>query len=482
MTQWSRKIGRQVTNAVPAWVTTITQANGGTFPANRLFAFGETPGTAAAKMVWPNGTTGLAGLIPGMDGGTDGTPEMQHRGWGSAWYVPDVGAHGTFVYGRTGEFTYENQRSMLQISQDTPTWDWWQQPFCCLNATDAATEDADWYYNVADYNAGAGLARDTLIAGWVLRRKVTNGTFGRNVIARNRYHFHTCIPASWTGTGAAALVCNPMTHGGPSQQIAPIPNGVPGDSTYVNELWPSGVKKYYLQFENSLTKVRTFATTPNQITDPYAVNWPHQVILKDSATKRLYWIVSSSSQGWGRYYADFTAGIAGVTMGSYAPMSYIGGFASDFVFNGSRAACFTSDSTNGQRVGYAWALGQSTYILVFNLATDQWGAVDLGARGLSWGGGGDKIGMTYVAATNTVYIVEHSGTSYWLHRFTVPSTPFTASAYSVTRTALTVDSGATVDSSAAMYMHGDKCTVIDSLGGLIILPQYSSRPLAFRPS
>ncbi len=481
-------VGRQTTNAWPAWRQAMTTAN-------RLYAFGNTPGTLAAKLVYPGGSA-----ITNMDGGGDGTPEMQHRGWGSCWFLPDSGPFGRMLYQRTGEFTMENQISEIALSADSPTWEWWQQPVACLSASEAATRDADWYFNVSDWDAIKAATPNRIVAGaswgswdgvfpvglqesaqrgWIVRRKVRHGSFGDNVVSRARYDVHTTIPASWTGLGTSCRVINPHTLGGPHQSWQTTPTGAT-KAQWCEALGASGEKVAYLSFQRADTKA--WSVAPVAIPDFVQLgSSPSGFVMEDSTRKRLYWLAQGVA-GWGVWYADFSNGIAGMTTGGFTALTRTG---PDFAPTDGATGGFTDGHPGGRRIFYWLRFGDTTnHLIVGDLdAGTITTLTGLEAQGLTWArtSGGLRPAFVYVPEANKMLMLEHTAADgLWLHQFAIPADPTSAAGYSFSKVQLTLDAGATLDQPD--YMFGQRAVRIARLGNAIVLPQHSSRPLAFVPS
>lgn len=488
-------IGRVTTNAAPAWKPTAVDT---------LVSFGNAPSTLLALMSWPGGSA-----ITNMDGGGDGTPEMQMRGWGSAWYVRDAGMHGTMVYQRTGEFTMENQQAGLPLSASSPAWEWWRQPFACLTEAAAATADADFYFNVADWDAIKAATPQRIVnnaswgswdgvfpvgmpesnqRGWIVRRKVKNNSFGNSIMARARYDAHTYIPASWTGTGNGALVFNPHTLGGPFQGWQSQPSGI-AKAAWFDTIGASGEVRMKLGFCDAVTKVHSLA--PVYIPDfVQLLGTPAGPCFKDEARRRLYWIGQSAS-GWGYWYADFSAGIAGMTTGGFTLLTAVG-TPTDFSPTDAASGGFTVGHVDGKRIGYWMAGNVSTpHLWCFNLDTGQYKYLDLTGRGLAWvmPTGKPRMSMTYHAASNAMLMIEHAsaastGTTaqVWVHRFTVPSDPFDTASYTVSKAQVATGSATVNDPE---WMFGDRCDLVEwggALGPGIVLPNRTAVPMCFIPS
>jgi len=487
-----------VTNAHPSWVAGIAATD-------TLYPISTTTDVLDSLLAYPGGF-----FIRNMDGGSDGTPSQQHRGWGGSWFVDDIGMHGRIVFGRTGEFSMENQRTFLDISGDAAPWGVWDQPVACLSAAEAATADADFYFNEADYDAiiaargdagivyGNGASQNTatwsdsvwdgafpvcfpksIQRGWIFRRKLTGNNYGNGVVARYRYNNHTYIPPSWTGNGAGALLANPNVLGGPFGG-PPTPIGLTDLSRWYASVWPSGRQRQYLQWQNSQTKVRTII--PTALPETYGGYSNDAHCWKDSNLKRVYWL---SRQGpLGTYYADFSAGMAGVTFSAFTTLTRIGGY--DFIPSDSAGTGYTAGHPTGKRliyllIGFA---GNAPDLVLIDLDGNTLRRL-ANVPGLAWQSIEPNVGFAYDAATNRMHMIEMVGATnnIYRHTFTIPTDPLDVANYSVSRTLLTKASGATVDGNPfQVRFFGERAKLITSLGGVIVLPMSSNRPLAFRPA
>lgn len=495
----TRTASRIVTNALPAWVSAVAATN-------TLYPIGQVTSVLDSLITWPGGTA-----IPNMDGGGDATPAQQHRGWGGSWYVEDVGAHGAFVFGRTGEFTMENQRTALMISDDAAPWAMWDQPQVARTSSEAVSMDADYYYNAADYAAiqaarghagiiygntpgspntatwadsvwdgafpvGLPLNPQT---GWIQRRKLTGNNFGNGAVARYRYNYNVYIPAGWTGTGAGALITNPWNFGGPYQSGYQNPVNLTDLSRWYAEVWPSGQPKLYLGHQNAQTKARALMTVPlPDAAKPYSVGDRH--CWKDSANKRVYYLTRGAPSGYSVTYADFTAGISGVTFTGPTALTRVGGV--DFDMSDSANSAVTDGHPSGRRLVYGM-IASTTASDLWMIDVDNLNMYRLTSlSGLTWQSSEPNLAFSYDAANNRMIVVEMAGGEVYTHVFAIPSDPTNAANYTVTRTQLTKASGATVDSNLSVRFFGDRCKLITSLGGLIVLPMQSNKPLVFRPA
>ena len=499
MTQYSRRVGALRTNALPAYTSTTTDAN-------KLYAFGQVTSVLDNMLVWPGG----GGAIPNMNGGGDGSPAQQHRGWGSCWYVPDFGTHGAMVFGRTGEFTMENQRTYIDMA--TGNWGIWDQPFCCLTEASAATADADYYYNLADYNAiknsrgSAGIVYGSAAPynytnwgdtewdgtfpvglplstqeGWVQRRKLTGNNFGNGVVARYRYNNHATIPASWTGLGCAALLINPRVLGGPFQGSVQLPLGLTDASRWHAQMTAGGQTKHFLSYQRLDTKAKALITTAH-LPDSFSGYTGDTHCWLDSRNKRAYFMFRIGALA--AWYADFSNGIAGMTISTPVAFTRINDY--DMIPSDSANHGSTDGHRDGRRLIYFMSHNSTASHLVLLDMDGNTLRLLTPIPGLTWQsapGTDINLGFNYDPASNVMRIAEQTQTGeVYVHSFEIPADPLVASNYSVSRVQLSKAPGAAVDTTQWIRMFGERPLIQGYIGGRVVIPQYANKPLTFKPS
>lgn len=411
----------------------------------------------------------------------------------------------------------ENQRTALEISDDAAPWSVWDQPFACLTEAAAATADADYYYNATDYaaivsgrgNAGIVYGSDGTVnqtdwhttewdsnfpvglpvspqTGWIQRRKLTGNTFGNGVVPRYRYNNQCFIPASWTGESAGALLINPLVLGGPFQGSVPIPLGFSASDVdlWHDETWPSGAAKMYLSYQNSSTKEKAVIRTA-PIPESSAGYTGDTHCAKDSANKRVYYL-NRSSGAFAYWYADFSAGISGMTISAQVNPTRVA--LMDFIPSDSANSGFTDGHPTGKRLWYFIQNNRSdSHLFVLDLDASTFRELTT-IPGLTWVDTYPNLGFSYDAADNVMRMIEHTAAGeVWMHSFAIPSDPTSASNYSVSTVEITPASGVTVEPGLAtgysVRMFGERVRLVTIAGQkYIFIPQHGAKPLVFKPA
>lgn len=485
MTQWTRTIGRVVTNAVPAW----RQAMGLT---NTVYEIGDLPAVALPRIVWPS-----AGAQNTLYTGTDANYHRIHFGYGGSIYVRDRGPFGTMVFTGTGEGVLAEQMTEFTLSSDSPTWDFFQQPKYAVGAAEAATMDADWYYSEADYAALAasspsrivprgGAGEPSFVGGWdgqfpvgyvnyIIRRKAQTSYLGNQRPHFARYEMPAYIPPSMTGTGNGAIVVNSQgTIYGPFSQ-GPQPNSV-SDAAWWAEVWPSGRRKRWLYAMDVVT--RQWQRLPQPVPD---ANWyggdlmlPHSA--PDPATKRLYYVSGGNSVGL-IYYADFTNGLAGMTMSALITQTNAGGPGQFDEYSNHVTVTPATGVLAGKKLMYS-KNGFNGQLRLDDLGTSTFYSLAIGSlppKADSWGFGYDEVSNRLIITTKGT-----SGVRSYV--CTLPSNYTSAAAYTFTMTALSLAPGVSLESGYEMTkQHGDRNQFIPGLG-VVLLTQNFNRMLAYRPA
>lgn len=145
MTQYTRTIGRQVTNALPAWRTAMVN------PDTLYYVSAAAPAEADPYLQIPHGLSNLPSHFT--------TNEAYARdvigGYSSGTLVEDAGAFGQMVIGTGGHTRFQTHLLSLDLSADAPVWRWFQQPRFEVSNTNSA----DVYYNPAEHTALANGVR-----------------------------------------------------------------------------------------------------------------------------------------------------------------------------------------------------------------------------------------------------------------------------------------------------------------------------------
>jgi len=511
MTHWTRTINRIRTNQLPAWVNNIQQANTLYYVTSHASVVDLPPKYAG---IWPGGSK------PTMFG--QGDEEYRtHAIYSGAIHVEDQsGAFGTLVYPATGEFTFSNNMNCLKISQDIPTWDIWYPPTYATTLAEAQANNADYYYNPAeaaqrliDYPlqttnaiaAGTWNGQFPIVyswpntppqpqtTGWIMWCKSRQSLYQWASFSM-RYDHPVFIPSSMTGTGSGAIICDPDSFAGPYQGGAGKPSAYVGPgktypaSMYVDEVWPDGGDKLYLQAQSTSTKQwQRLLNAPNHAFLAPAPNdyGPH--VLVNRSQKRTY---SFKDEYW--WYHDYTNGLAGVTRSNYTKLTYPNG-GGPFGYNYDAGCCPLEGHPQGRNLIYILQapgtqpdIPSASTLLLVDFENGTMYSLPLAPRGLSiqyrnpvrfgyspnFGSYGRvfMVWIEYGDATNTVRFA----------RFDVPADPTNPANYTVTQVNLALAPGVTVEPSFKPGF-SRQGKYFDNLG-VIIFQQNAQPPLAFKPA
>jgi hypothetical protein len=473
-------------SALPIWRQLMTSTD-------TLYEVGGHPGNAAATISWPAAGSGNAL----MSGGLDNNAAYMHRGYGSAVYASDVGRYGKLIFGTTGETCITNQLTEFALSDDVPAWAWFQQPDYPISEAAAITADADAYYSEADY---AALASDKKIIfgdepafsaawdetfpvgyqNWVIRRKFQKSFTGNERPHYFRYDMPMYIPPSMTGTGAGAIiVTNFGTIHGPFGGQGDGDGGHPQDTTHAD--WfadvngGSGRRKKYLWAMNVNTKVWTRLATelPDIGTQSPDVDLPRAC--KDVAAKKVYWLCIDSSAR-SILELDFSAGLAGFTVDGPTALTVVNDASMSQIAN--TILCLPTGALAGNRLLFGKTGSSLVLVDINNLTLRTLAVSGLPSNSLFWS-------FSFLPATNTLYItMKNAGTSVTYYSIPIPTGYTDAANYTATSHSLALAPGVTLeDHSSSIHAYGsDRNTAVLESLGVILLNQYTSRMLAFRPS
>jgi len=488
MATYSRSIGRITSTtgvaATPSWVQDMTNTN-------MVYAVGEAPSSAlAGKIIWPS-----EGAENTLYTGTDANYLYMHYGYGGSLFMGDVGANGTMVFGYTGEATFCEQMTSFGLAD--AGWSFFQQPLYATSLSEAVAMDADWYYNVADFNAlpssrkvPRGSGESSWIAGWdkgfpigyvnwVMRRKSQSTFLGNNRPHWFRYGMPAYVPANATGTGSGAIVVNSRgTIYGPFSQ-GPKPSGLSEGDWFAN-VWPSGNHKHYLYAMNVGTKQWSRLEPPipdrnrGSNIEPY-----HPQSVWDAANKRIYYTAYDSDNAV--YWADLSNGLLGMTWGGPTNLTSIGGAALAMLGDdGNSILCVpSSGSLAGRRLWFFKANNYSTPTLGL-IDLDRNNLYRLTAAGLP--STGEVWGFGYNAATNIVFITTKGSAGVRSYRFPIPSDPTSAANYSISMTPLGFAPGVSLEAGEAVTKQlGQRSNYLSSLG-IILMTQRTGKMLAYKPA
>ncbi len=489
MATYSRSIGRitSITSVAPTptWVSAMTNTN-------TVYSVGDNArDVLPGKIVWPS-----AGRENTLYTGTDANYVYMHVGYGGSLYMPDVGAHGTMVFGYTGEATFCEQ--MTSFTMADAKWDFFQQPQYATSLSEAISMDADWYYSPADYAAlpaarkiPAGPGEPTWRSGWdkgfpvgfvdwVMRRKSQSTYLGNNRPHWFRYGMPAYVPASATGTGSGAIVVNSRgTIYGPFSQ-GPKPSGMP-EADWFADVWPSGNRKHYLYAMNVST--RQWSKIPTPIPDRNrGANGEayHPQSVWDPVNKRIYYSIYDVDNAI--YWADLSGGLANLSWGG--PVTLSSPTNANWAMlgdDGNSALCVpTSGANAGRRLWYFKHNRGDGLPWLGMVDLDKSTIHRMQISGLP--SVGDVWGITYDATNNMVLITTKGTFGVRLYKFQIPSDPTNAAGYSVFMTQLAFASGVTLESGEERTKQlGQRNMYLPTLG-VILMTQRYGRMLAYRPA
>ncbi len=495
MATYTRSIARITTSVAgsspaPAWRSTMANAN-------TVYAIGETPSAVLpGRIRWP--AAGAGNRLE--SGGSDNNPLYLASGYGGSVYVPELGPWGTMIIGSTGEHSLTEQMNSFAISEDNPSWNFFQQPLYATSAAEADAYNADWYHDPAqaaslaswqrlDYTADGSATASWLSSwasqgkrfpiaydGWICRRKYGAGG-GSTALGNNRPHWFRysmpCyVPASMTGTGAGAIVTNSQgTIYGPFNS-APVPSGAT-DADWYAEVWGNGARKHWLHAMNVATKQWTRIATPVPSTaGVYGLAQPQSGV--DAVNKRIYYSTNSSNGGnWALYYADFSGGLFGVSISSPVNLTNLAG---ETTTRYNSILCIpTSGALAGKRLWFFQDNVNSALILVDVTANTlrRLAVANLPPVAADWRFGWDAV-------NNTVYLTTLESGAIGCRRFVIPSDYTNAAAYSVQTLPINMN-GYSIEGGANLSHYGQRSMYLPDLG-VILVPQKMNQMLAFRPA
>jgi hypothetical protein len=450
-----------------------------------VYEIGDAPSVAAARIDWP-----AAGAENTLYAGTDSNYAYMHFGYGGSVFVPEIGQYGAMVFGYTGEATFAEQMTVFDLSSNTPTWDFFQQPNYAISSAEAASMDADWYYSAADYTAldsGHKITNQATfnstwdrgfpvgMANWVMRRKIQTSFLGNSRPHFFRYEMPRYIPPAMTGTtNGSLIVCSEGMIYGPFAQ-GPAPNSVP-DADWYADVWGSPFRrKHYLYAMDVVTKEWQRLSTP--IPD-YARNSSEAVLplaCVDEVNQRVYYLTINSTDR-ALFYADFSSGLAGMTMSGPTNISSGGSFAPSLL--GNSVLCVPVSGPNaGKRLWLFKNSGTPAALLLIDLDANTQTKLEITGLPAT----GDFWGFGYDAANNTVHITTKN-TSYGMKnfRFVIPTDYTDQADYTVTSTTLDT-SGVTIENlDSSQFQYGERNMFHPELG-VIMMTQRYEKMLAYRP-
>lgn len=471
----------------PAWRRAMTDTG-------KVYEVGDAPSVAASSIVWPGGSQDNS-----LHGSGDSNWHYMHYGYGGSVYAHDLGAYGSMIFGTPGEATLTEQKTIFTLSDNVPTWQWFQQPDFQLTSAGAIAEEADWYRpgaasaeylalsaakKITPADPGAwGLTWDGTFPvgyeGWIMRRKWSKSFCGKQISHWFRYHMPAYIPASMTGTGAGAVLMNSRSfiYGPFASGHGPKPSTV-ADADWFADVWGTGRRKHYLTAQDVVTKVSQRIEVPIPDFVQYSGDVTTCQSAVDLANKRVYYLdVNSGSLAL--YYADFTSGIAGMTWsGPTNVVDHAGGPATSQVSNMCLAVP-TSGPNAGRLLLFSKEEGAANLLLLDITNNAMWRLTNAGfpSNDTQWA-------FSYDPVTNRLFITKKGvgGTAVTSTVMTIPTDPTSGANYSPTTTTLSFASGVSLESGyEATWQYGGRSSFIPTLG-VIFMTQYTGKMLAYRPA
>jgi hypothetical protein len=479
MTQWTRTISRQNTNALPAWRLAMSSAD-------TVYEVGGLPSNAGTEIVWP--AAGAENYQ--MVGGVDNNPFYLHASYGGSVWSPE---RREMIFSATGEASIHHQMTRLTLGEDSPRWRMFQQPTYEITEAAAIASGAAWYYSVADYNAlptgkklsEAGFASwdGTFPVGfqnWVIRGKYGTSLVGNNIPHWFRYNMPRLIPSSMTGTGYEAIIVNSRgTIYGPfSQGPIPAASGIT-EGQWFSDMWGSGRRQHFLHAMNVQTGAWQRLSTPIPDFTGYGgdITSPHSCV--DRANRRVYYSTYNGSNH-ALYYASFATGLSGVTISSPANVTDLAGGPAPSQSGNSVLAVPISGANAGRRLWYMKDTNATPAMLLWDL--DNSTLRRLTVTGLP--SNSEWWGFGYRASTNEVFITTKQSDGIRCYRFTIPTDPTSAGSYSVSSSLLPFAPGVSGVETAGLstsWQYGERSQHLDELG-VICITQRFGKMLAYRPS
>lgn len=373
-------------NPYPAWRMAMTSED-------TLYQVGTNTPEDAPALTGPTspvathmGNTGAGFLGAGWD---------VMRGYSSGTWVGSLGDYGSMIYGTGGHKIISNQLLRLNLSENTPTWSWWQDPIYVTSDT----ASADLYYSPSeqatlvagvrglaaqfDVDSGDGLSETAASVarwdgafpvafdGWIFPRKMTTGQMGNGVPHGYRYQNQAYLPASVTG--GAPMYWMALSSQGPFSQNY-SPQGV-SDTAWCDASVLSGGSR--VKFPYYVKNCTTGAWTehqwqPDNLNNVTAFGGQRAGLFEDN--KRLY-VCSYQSGSPCFYYYDFTSGYAGHTVSAVTS-----GLAEFEKYTGG--AFFVSDDGKHCCVSSRRGVGNEAHLTVYNFDAGTSFTVDLSASTL----------------------------------------------------------------------------------------------------
>lgn len=442
-----------------------------------------SPSQANSLIVFPNGIVPY-GFSTNEDYGWD-----IMSGYSSGVLIEELGgAFGTMVYGTGGHTRIQNQILSLNLSEDTPNFGWFQQPYFETSAVNGA----ELYYNRTEFSAlpanqktgDGGGTEGTLTAawraagskfpmgyeGWIFPQKIIYGQLGNNHPHGFRYMAPCYIPATLTQWSSGAYLVIEAPQGPFAQSWLPE-GATTEDLVHSSARWPSGRRKWPIWAKNVQTGI--WSRLPGGFQPDYqgyGFIRQHSAVARDQ--RRVYVSVDEASATAAFWYIDFSAGFSGATVsGLLRPSTSVAPLR-------GTTGVFTDGHPDGRHLWYWPDLLSPTGLIMQDL--DQVRQVQLAiGNGLSIGSG-EEPGMFYDATGNRLVIVQRKSDGTIRYRvIQIPADPYQVSGYQVSaEKTLELDPSVVVSG----YTHFYSKMKYHSQLGVVLVPQDRGRMLAFRPS
>ena len=415
-------------------------------------------------------------------------------GYSSGTLLEDVGgAFGTMIYGTGGHTRIQNQILKFDLSANSPTFGWYQQPYFETSEVNGA----NLYWNPSEFAALAanrkmsngGGTESTLSAawlaggagfpcgceGWIFPRKMTTGQLGNNNPHGFRFATTTYVPPSMTGTGSGGITVAEGPQGPFSQGWLPSGAGVvAADMMNTSHLYSgSGRRKSIAWHKNTTTGAWSQIGGFQPDYSIYGFVAQHTAVARDQ--RKVYVSADESGGAAVTWSIDYSAGLAGATCS--ALVRPVSGASSPSRYS---TGAFTDGHPDGRHLWYWMDLvGQSGGYMVRLVVQDLDAntSYSLAVTGLAVPNS-EQCGMSYDAARNRLLIVYMDGTTLKYATVHLPSVPTNAAGYVVTTYTPTFDSSTAGTKS---YAHFYGKTRYHAGLNCILVPQSLGPMLAFEP-
>lgn len=326
----NRTIGRQTTNGQPAWRSAMTVGD------RLYYVSASTIDSANAAFDWPNKGIGWS-LANNFSTNTNYARDQCTNYCSGTILYDDLGPHGSMVFGTGGHTRVQTQLLRCRLSEDAPTWDWWQN--AVYETSD--TGNNDFYWNpteAASFPANRTIALPEDYSGWdgtfpmgwngwVFPRKIKTGQTAANTIHGYRFNCVAYVPPSLTGTGRGGLIATTHSPQGPFAQSWK-PGSMPVASLLDGEAIQTVSGTNYRRNVMCLRDVGDglWRRVPGYA--PYVPLYGEYVsptVVVSERTKRAYVLFAKAGGNYGYYYVNLASGITSATYSSFTELTYASG-------------------------------------------------------------------------------------------------------------------------------------------------------------